>query len=167
MFRSIGHSFLILALASVCTAAIAQEKPSESSRDGKTPAARSSSSKSAAAKPSSSESDSAQASSGTKRGKSTTTGKKLAGRLPRFFASIVDQEQRDEIYQIQATYREKLAALEQELAELKEAEMSAMEGVLTTAQRKKLDEIRASAEKSAKAKSASSKTLAAKSSAKD
>ena len=35
MFKSIGRSFLVVALASICTVAIAQEKTSKSSRSGK------------------------------------------------------------------------------------------------------------------------------------
>jgi hypothetical protein len=68
---------------------------------------------------------------------------KVSGRLPRHFASIVDNTQRTEIYQIQISYRERIAELERELAELAAAEMKEMEGVLTTDQREQLAERRA------------------------
>lgn len=152
MLKGIGSSLLAVAFAGISTVAMAQEKSSKSSRSSTAKVTKTDETTSEGSRP-------------------TATGKRFSGRLPRYFASLVDQEQRDEIYQIRATYREQLAALEQELADLKEAEMSAMEKVLTTTQRKKLDEMRASAEKSAKAKSASTsssaKTLAAKSSAKE
>jgi hypothetical protein len=68
---------------------------------------------------------------------------KVSGRLPRHFASIVDNTQRTKIYRIQISYRERIAELERELAELAAAEMKEMEGVLTTDQREQLAERRA------------------------
>ncbi len=66
----------------------------------------------------------------------------VRGRLPRYFASIVDDRQRTEIYQIQIGYREKIAELQRELAELEVAQMKEMEKVLTADQRGELEKRR-------------------------
>ena len=99
----------------------------------------------------------------------TTT---VSYRLPRYFASIIDDEQRSEMQEIQASFHEKIAAIQQELDELEAARMKALEGVLTTSQRKMLTEMRSNAgtagsgkDKSSpsKASNASSKTSKSKS----
>ena len=83
-----------------------------------------------------------------KSGKASTTKQETSGgRLPRYFSSLVDDEQREEIYQIQAKYREQIAELEQQLAELEMEQLEAMEKVLTTTQRKELASMRAAATK--------------------
>ncbi len=111
---------------------------------------------------------------------------KVSFRLPRYFASIIDDEQRSEIQEIQASYHDKIVALQQELDELEAAQLKKMEGVLTAAQRKTLDEMRSgsskggsgtsksspakasgSSKKSAKSKSTSSSKTARKSSSGD
>ena len=96
MLKGIGSSLLAVAFAGICTIAIAQEKSSKSSRNSTAKVTKTDETMSGGSK-------------------STASGKRFSGRLPRYFASLVDQEQRDEIYQIRATYREKLAALEKEL----------------------------------------------------
>ena len=96
----------------------------------------------------------------------TTSSKKAAaktevkGRLPRYFASIVDEKQRTEIYTIQSEYRAKIEALEKELAKLRAAELDSIEDVLTSTQKRKLTSLRSS--KSTKSKSSTSKSTAAK-----
>ena len=77
------------------------------------------------------------------------------GRLPRYFSSLVDDEQREEIYQIQAKYRKQIQELEKELAELEQDQLGAIEKVLTTAQRKELASLRSAAPKK---KASSSRT---------
>ncbi|MGI9470855.1 MAG: hypothetical protein ACR2NZ_04945 [Rubripirellula sp.] len=79
----------------------------------------------------------------------------LTGRLPRYFASVVDSKQRQEIYEIQASFQTKIEELEAELAALEEEQMKEIEGVLTTTQRKKLVELREARESSGKTKSTS------------
>lgn len=143
MLKSIGRSFLVVTLASICTLANAQEKSTRSSRGSKATASRDMSAETKSAE--------------TKSRKSATARQGPSGRLPRYFASLVDEEQRAEIYEIQDSFREKLAALQKELAELKESEMSAIEEVLTATQRKKLAEMRASAGKSTSSKASTSK----------
>ena len=43
---------------------------------------------------------------------------KLRGRLPAYFGKVVDQSQRQEIYQIQADYKDRIGKLQSALAEL-------------------------------------------------
>ncbi len=76
---------------------------------------------------------------------SGTAGSIAVGRLPRFFAGIVDSQQRLTIYQIQADVRAKTELLEKQLQELRDAEMLQIEGLLSAAQRTKLDGLRSAA----------------------
>jgi len=43
---------------------------------------------------------------------------KLRGRLPAYFGKVVDESQRQEIYQIQADYKDRIAKLQKALAEM-------------------------------------------------
>ena len=43
---------------------------------------------------------------------------KLRGRLPAYFGKVVDESQRQEIYQIQADYKDRIAKLQAALAEM-------------------------------------------------
>ncbi len=92
---------------------------------------------------------------------------KLTGRLPRYFASLVDEDQRSEIYEIQAGYLEKISELEAELAELRAAQLKEIEEVLTSTQKKALDDLRSGDKKKASSsgkKSTSSRKTTSKSS---
>jgi len=96
-------------------------------------------------------------SSRSKSTKSATVKKEaVGGRLPRYFSSLVDEEQRWEIYEIQAKYRDQIEELEKELAELEMEQLEAMEKVLTTSQRKELAALRSAASDSDSKKSSSS-----------
>ncbi len=64
------------------------------------------------------------------------------GRLPRFFAAVVDQQQRLQIYEIQHAYRVKLDALERQLAELLALQVKEIEQVLTPSQLQTVEELR-------------------------
>jgi hypothetical protein len=70
--------------------------------------------------------------------------KPAVGRLPRYFASLVDSRQRAAIYQIQSTMATKIEALERQLEELRQAEMREMEAVLNDTQLQQLQSLRAS-----------------------
>lgn len=77
---------------------------------------------------------------------STTGGvmrKPSAGRLPPYFASIVDSRQREAIYKIRASMATRISDLEKQLEELRQAEMREIEGVLTDGQREQLETLRA------------------------
>ena len=131
MIRVLERCLLVCALASFCVTAIGAEKKS-STKSTKTTASKA----------------------------KTADQEELTGRLPRYFSSLVDEEQRDEIYEIQTSYRDKIEELEQQLADLRSKEMAAIEKVLTTTQRKELADLRAGEKPAAKAssKTASSKT---------
>lgn len=70
------------------------------------------------------------------------------GRLPRYFAAIVNNEQRVAIYQIQRKAQAEMAVLEQQLAALKQVEMIEIEAILTVSQRQQLEEMRLKSSKS-------------------
>ncbi len=139
MIRTLERCLLVCALASFCVTAIGAEKKS-STKSTKTTASKA----------------------------KTTDQEGLTGRLPRYFSSLVDEKQRDEIYEIQASYRDKIEELEKQLADLRSKEMAAIEKVLTTTQRKKLADLRSGEKPTAKAssKTASSKSTSSKSSEK-
>lgn len=67
---------------------------------------------------------------------------KLTGRLPRYFAKVVDNEQRREIYRIQAEYVGKIEALEKQLEALRRAEMQAIVEVLSKEQWQQIQQLR-------------------------
>lgn len=91
------------------------------------------------------ESKSQRAKSSSKTSGAETS--RVSFRLPRYFASIVDDEQRAALHEIQASYQTKITALELELAELEAAQLKELEGLLTSAQRKTLEAMRAGADK--------------------
>ncbi len=91
---------------------------------------------------------------------------RITGRLPRHFAAIVDDSQRIEIYEIQASYREQIRELEQQLAEVEQAQMKEIEEVLTSTQRKALGELRDTASKGSSKSAASTSKSSGKSSSK-
>jgi hypothetical protein len=70
-------------------------------------------------------------------------------RLPRYFASIIDEDQRGAIREIQSSYHARILALQQQLAELEASQLKEIEGLLSTAQRKALVELRAASNKGA------------------
>ena len=72
---------------------------------------------------------------------------RVTHRLPRYFASIIDNDQRAQMQEIRAGYETKLAALRQEMSELEAAQLKELEELLTSGQRKALDEMRASSGK--------------------
>jgi hypothetical protein len=121
MFSAWGRVPLFLLLASFCMVTIAAEKKSTRSVKASSQSVK-------------------KAASNTKAADEKTT--RPRGRLPRYFSSLVDDKQRVEIYQIQASYREKMQELQAELAKLDLAQMSEIEESLSTEQLKKLDELR-------------------------
>jgi hypothetical protein len=67
--------------------------------------------------------------------------KKFKGRLPAYYGDVVSQEQREKIYQIQATYAKQKEALETQLEALKQRETMEIESVLSPPQKAKLKQI--------------------------
>lgn len=86
----------------------------------------------------------AERSSGAKsKSKDSVESAELTFRLPRYFSSIVDDDQRTQIRQIQISYHDKMEPLREELAELEAAQLKAIEALLSSAQRKALEQLRA------------------------
>ncbi len=64
--------------------------------------------------------------------------------LPRYFKQLgLTDKQRKEVYRVRAGYAAKIAKLNEEIATLRLKEKGEVEGVLTEAQRKRLQEMRA------------------------
>ncbi len=80
--------------------------------------------------------------------KSSKSTKSNVGRLPRYYAGLVDSQQRQAIYGIRLRLSQQIDALEQQLAELRAAEMQEIEAVLTDLQRSQLAELRAQSPRS-------------------
>ncbi len=79
------------------------------------------------------------------------------GRLPNFYRHVVDDQQREEIYAIQAEYKPRIDALKAQLEALVQERDAKVATVLTAEQRAEVERLRAEAEaKRAKKKSRSS-----------
>jgi hypothetical protein len=70
---------------------------------------------------------------------------KPRGRLPVYFARVVDAEQRERIYDIQKSYAEQMEPLRQQLAQLDEQMRAEVREVLSDAQRQEVDQLIAEA----------------------
>jgi hypothetical protein len=70
---------------------------------------------------------------------------KTKGRLPPYFAQVVDAKQREQIYSIQAKYKEQIEKLEAELKAANDKLKEEVEAVLSKEQKEKLDKLRAEA----------------------
>lgn len=66
---------------------------------------------------------------------------KPRGRLPAYYAQVVSNVQREQIYKIQQGYSTQIEALEAQLKELQAKMQGEIRGVLTTEQQKKVDEL--------------------------
>ena len=124
-------------------------------------APKSTSSKSASKAPTA---KSSTAKSASKAKAAKPAAKKLTGRLPAHYSKLVDQEQRQEIYQLQADFAEKAEALEaklqKDLAKLAEERNEEIRDVLSKTQQAELDKLAASGGKKSSKRSASSKSAA-------
>lgn len=80
----------------------------------------------------------APSSIGQEAKKADKTEKKVKGRLPQYYADIVDGIQREKIYAIQAKHQEKLSELNAQLLAATKAMTSEIESVLTAEQKVKL-----------------------------
>lgn len=76
-----------------------------------------------------------------------------AGRLPPYYASVVDNRQRQAIYEIRARMAREIEQLEKQLDALRQSEMAEIESVLTASQRAQIESLRATRAKTTKAKS--------------
>ena len=71
--------------------------------------------------------------------------KKFRGRLPNYYRQVVDEKQRQTIYQIQEEYASKIAALRAQLAAVTKERDEKVAAVLTPEQLKKVEELAAEA----------------------
>lgn len=67
------------------------------------------------------------------------------GRLPNYYAQVVNQQQRTTIYKIQAEYAPKIAALQAQLDELTKERDERIAAVLSPQQRKAVEDLGAAA----------------------
>ncbi len=72
--------------------------------------------------------------------------RKARGRLPAYYASVVTEEQRDQVYKIQQEYNPKIEALEKQLDAVRNERNEKIAAVLTPEQRKQVDEAAATAQ---------------------
>ena len=89
---------------------------------------------------------------------SKRTEQSVSFRLPRYFASLVDDEQRAKLKKIQAGYHARIVSLRMELDELEQEQLKEMERVLTTSQRKSLLQLRGDAGRKVSRSSSTSKS---------
>jgi Spy/CpxP family protein refolding chaperone len=73
------------------------------------------------------------------------TAKKSRGRLPNFYRQVVDPQQRETIYKIQAEYAPKIAELQAQLEKLIKERDEKIAAVLTPEQRKRVEDLNAAA----------------------
>jgi hypothetical protein len=78
--------------------------------------------------------------------------KKLRGRLPPYYRSVVTDQQREQIYGIQEEYKSKIEALEVQLKALTKERKDKIAAVLTPEQRKLVEEAAAKGARAAKTK---------------
>ena len=76
---------------------------------------------------------------------------KAKGRLPAYFKDVVTDEQRDQIYAIQAKYEKQLGDLRAQLEAVQDKQMAEIEGLLSAEQKEKLKKIRDEADAKKKA----------------
>lgn len=74
-----------------------------------------------------------------------------AGRLPAYYGTVVDAQQRIAIYEIRARAEAQLQQLQQQIDAIRQAEQAEMEAVLTAEQLHRIEALRAQRVKSAKA----------------
>ena len=106
----------------------------------------------------------AQQENGQQSAEKATATKKIRGRLPAYFAAIVSTEQRQKVYDLQTAYAEKIAALEEQIAQLVVQRDKDVDAVLTPEQSAEVSRKRAEAAAKRKARQGQS-TAAAKSEA--
>lgn len=75
------------------------------------------------------------------------TKKKPRGRLPAYFAKVVTQQQREDIYEIQARYNAQIEELQKQIDELVAKRDQEVEGVLSAEQLAEVKKMREEAKK--------------------
>ena len=85
--------------------------------------------------------------------KDESKGARSKGRLPRYYAEVVDDEQREKIYAVQEPFQTQIDELEATLEQIKAERDKAIRAVLTPEQRKKIDAMKAEKSKAGRRKS--------------
>jgi hypothetical protein len=93
--------------------------------------------------------------------------KKFRPRLPAYFSTLVTTEQRKKVYGIQATYFDKIAALEEQIAKLKVDREKDVDEVLTAEQLAEVTKKRAAAAAKRKRRQATTEEVAEETEAAD
>ena len=86
----------------------------------------------------------------------TVTKKKPRGRLPAYYAGVVDEKQRERIYAIQKQYAGQIESLQKQIASTRMKRDQAIERVLTKSQLSEIRKKRAAAAAKRKARTRSS-----------
>ena len=84
--------------------------------------------------------------------------KKTKGRLPPYYAQVVTEKQRAEIYTIQKKYNDQLDALEAQLKSVQEQRDTEIESLLSADQKEKLNKLRTEALGKRKSKTEAAET---------
>ena len=79
---------------------------------------------------------------------------KPKGRLPAYYKDVVTEEQRDQIYAIQAKYEKQLADLRDQIEAVQAKQTAEIEGLLSAEQKEKLAKVREEADTRKKEKAA-------------
>lgn len=82
------------------------------------------------------------------------------GRLPAYFGEVIDSQQREKIYELQARYLAEIKALQDKIAELEKKREEDVQGILTPEQAEKVKQLVESA-KSKRSEASKRKKLAA------
>ena len=70
-----------------------------------------------------------------------------SGRLPAYYAKVVDEKQKEAIYRIQQEYAPKIAALKAQIEQMTKEQNAKITALLTPEQQKKIEEAKAAAAK--------------------
>ncbi len=87
--------------------------------------------------------------------------KKFRGRLPAYYGSVVERDQRKAIYKVQEEYAGKIAELKAQLQAVTKERDEKIATLLTPEQREKVNELKAAAKAKRQAKAAKKKTAKA------
>jgi hypothetical protein len=82
-----------------------------------------------------------------KKARKASGDKKATSRLPMYYAKVVDKEQRAKILAIDDEYAPKIEALQRQLKDLTKERDDKVAAVLTPEQQKKIEELKAAAQK--------------------
>lgn len=142
---SVGWIALIV-LAGMVVAACAPAF-AEGAAAASAPAAKDKAAEPAAAAPSDKPGETPGTTPAEKKTRKASGTKKGAGRLPMYYAQVVDKEQRTRILAIQDEYAPKIEAIQRQIDALTKERDDKVAAVLTPEQQKKIDDLKAAVQK--------------------